>query len=85
MNDVCQQGQTNNNEAGIDPLVLATRFADVFQHMRAEARFNLETFIRACEAGMGGTVVIQAPSTRVKRAVTEVRYVSEGFSVTSAA
>ena len=62
--------------------VLARRLAIVLRRMRAEGRFNLDQFLGACEAGMGGTVVVTAPSTKSKRDVPECRYVSEGVTVT---
>jgi len=53
--------------------------------MRAEGRFNVETFLRAHEAGMGGTLAIEAPCGRQQRSVPEARYVSEGVRLAAGA
>lgn len=58
-------------------MALALRLAGVIQHMRAESRFNIETFTNAAEAGVGGQVTIFAPCTRKPRPLPEARYVGE--------
>lgn len=68
-----------------DDLALAVRLAPIIAKMRAEGRFNVEQFFMAADAGMGGTVVLTAPSTRCKRAVPEARYVPEGIMISASA
>lgn len=67
-------------ENAVDPSVMAValQLADVISSMRSEGRFNVDTFLRAVDAGVGGTLAIEAPCARAKRAVPEARYVSEG-------
>lgn len=62
-------------------LDLALKFAPLISRMRAEGRFNVETFLRAFEAGMGGTLALEAPCSRQQRIVPEARYVSEGVQL----
>ena len=70
-------------EPSVNSMQLAVRLAVVIDNMRAEGRFNLETWLNAVENGMGGTVVVKAPCISQKRAVPEARYVSEGISVSA--
>lgn len=64
-----------------ETMQLALRLADVVERMRAESRFNLETFLSASEAGMGGNAVFTAPHGRTRKEVPECRYTSQGFTV----
>lgn len=54
--------------------------SSLLRSTRAEGRYALKLFACACEESMGGTLIIQAPSGRERRRITEVRYASEGIS-----
>lgn len=74
-------GEEQDEELSPEALALGLRVARIVHHMRAEARFNMETFVRACEAQVGGTFVAEAPCARQKRTTLEAQYRSEGFAV----
>lgn len=54
----------------------------VVGHMRADGLFNLDTFLRAVESGMGGTIIIRAPCGRTRREIPEARYMPEVVRIT---
>jgi len=66
--------------------LLAQAFAETFGPMvRDEARFNLHQFFAAIKHNMGGTLIVKAPSDRVRRGALEVRYATEGITFTAGA
>lgn len=57
---------------------LALRLATVIEGMRAEARFNVETFISAAEHEVGGHITMAAPrKSGSRRRSPEARYKGE--------
>lgn len=63
--------------------LLAARLADAtLQYMRAQGKFNVLQFVTAAEAGMGGTLLLRAASSRAKREVPEAWYTSDGITFT---
>lgn len=83
MSVAAEEGVPETYEPSPQAMQLALRLAAVIDKMRAEGRFNLETWLNAVEIGMGGTVVVKAPCVSQKRSVPEARYVSEGISVSA--
>lgn len=57
---------------------LALRLATVIESMRAEARFNVETFVIAAESELGGHITMAAPrKSGGRRRSPEARYKGE--------
>lgn len=55
----------------------------VWPYIRQEGRLNFEQFAARVQAGMGGTLVLTAPSLADKRKVAEVQFATGGLTVTA--
>lgn len=67
-----------DHEVSPECMRLALRLATVIESMRAEARFNVETFISAAESELGGHITMAAPrKSGGRRRSPEARYKGE--------
>lgn len=64
-----------------DPVAaLASRLAQQIGHMRDNAQFAVEQWLLAAERGMGGRLVLDAPSKVHKLTNPEAHYATEGYT-----
>jgi len=64
------------------PSSQALELSGHIDRLRPQSRFALETFLRAAELGMGGSLTIVAPTK--SGGLPEARYVPAGISITVA-
>lgn len=57
-----------------------TRFHEMLELMREDGRQAVEAFLTAFRAGVGGQLIILAPSKHAKRPIPEAGYRSEQFA-----